>query len=94
VFLGKVIGNIWATRKHPSLNSFKLMIVQPLNGELEKSGDPIIAVDTVGSGPGEVIYYITASESVIPLPVDMAPVDASIVGIVDSVNTDKIKKNK
>jgi ethanolamine utilization protein EutN len=94
LFLGKVIGNIWATRKHPSLSSFKLMIVQPLNGELEKTGDPIIAVDTVGSGPGEVVYYITASEAVIPLPVDMAPVDASIVGIVDSINSEKLTKSK
>ncbi len=65
------------------------MFVQPLNAELEKTGEPIIAVDTVGSGPGEIIYYITASEAVIPLPVDMAPVDASIVGIVDSINVDK-----
>jgi ethanolamine utilization protein EutN len=70
------------------------MIVQPLNGEFEKSGDPIVAVDTVGAGPGEVIYYITASEAVIPLPVDMAPVDASIVGIVDSVNSEKSNKKK
>ena len=94
MFLGKVIGNIWATRKHPSLSSFKLMIVQPLNSEFEKTDDPIIAVDTVGSGPGEIVYYITASEAVIPLPVDMAPVDASIVGIVDSINSQKVKKSK
>jgi len=94
MFLGKVIGNIWATQKHPSLNNFKLMIVQPLNSELEKTGDPIVAVDTVGSGPGEIIYYITASEAVIPLPVDMAPIDASIVGIVDSVNSEKSVKKK
>ena len=94
MFLGKVIGNIWATRKHSSLNNLKLMIVQPLNSEFEKTGDPIIAVDTVGSGPGEIIYYITASEAVIPLPVDSAPVDASIVGIVDSVNSEKTVKSK
>ena len=94
MFLGKVIGNIWATRKHQSLNNFKLMIVQPINSNFEKTGDPIVAVDTVGSGPGEIIYYITASESVIPLPVDMAPVDASIIGIVDSVNSEISIKNK
>ena len=87
MFLGKVIGNIWATKKYESLKNFKLMIVQPINAELKSTGDPIVAVDTVGSGPGEIIYYVTASEAVIPLPVDMAPVDASIVGIVDSINT-------
>lgn len=89
LFLGKVIGNVWATRKYEVLHSFKLMFVQPINAEREDIGEPIIAVDTVGAGPGEIIYYVTASEAVIPLPVDMAPVDASIVGIVDSINIEK-----
>jgi microcompartment protein CcmK/EutM len=89
LFLGKVIGNVWATRKYEALHTFKLMFVQPINAEKENTGEPIIAVDTVGAGPGEIIYYITASEAVIPLPVDMAPVDASIVGIVDSINIEK-----
>jgi ethanolamine utilization protein EutN len=86
VFLGKVIGNVWATRKYDALHTFKLLFVQPVNSELNETGEPIIAVDTVGSGPGEIVYYITASEAVIPLPVDIAPVDASIVGIVDTIN--------
>lgn len=86
MFLGKVIGNIWATRKYSSLKNFKLMFIQPINSDYEKTGEPIVAVDTVGAGPGETIIYITASEAVIPLPVDMAPVDASIVGIVDTIN--------
>lgn len=89
MFLGKVIGNVWATQKYDAINNLKLMLVQPLNGDMQKTDEPIIAVDTVGSGPGEVIYYITASEAVIPLPVNMAPVDASIVGIVDSINLEK-----
>lgn len=86
MFLGKVIGNVWATRKYSALDSFKMMFVQPINYEHRETGEPIIAVDTVGAGPGEIIIYITASEAVIPLPVDMAPVDASIVGIVDTIN--------
>jgi len=89
LFLGKVIGNVWATKKYPALNSLKLMFVQPMNGEYKKTDDPIIAVDTVGAGPGEIIFYITASEAVIPLPVDLAPVDASIVGIVDTIQSEK-----
>ena len=81
-----MIGNVWATKKYESCHSFKLMFVQPLNANHEENGNPFVAVDTVGSGPGEIILYITASEAVIPLPVDMAPVDASIVGIVDTIN--------
>jgi len=86
VLLGKVIGSVWATRKYESIKGYKIMLVQPLNSDEEALGDPIITLDTVGAGPGEIIFYITASEAVIPLDVDMAPVDASIVGIVDTIN--------
>ncbi len=89
MFLGKVIGTIWATKKYATLHSYKMQFVQPLNAEMENLGDPIIAIDTIGAGPCEIIYYITASEAVIPMDVDMAPVDASIVGIVDYVNLEK-----
>ncbi len=87
MILGEVIGTIWATRKYETLKGYKLQFVQPLNSNMKKIGEPIVAVDTIGAGPGELIFYVTASEAVIPLDVDMAPVDASIVGIVDSVNS-------
>ena len=85
MFLGKVIGNVWSTKKYESLKSMKLMFVQPMNANYEETDEPIVAVDTVGAGPGEIVYYITASEAVLPLSVNFAPVDASIVGIVDSI---------
>lgn len=88
--LGKVIGTIWATRKYETVNNYKMQFVQPINSELKKIGDPIVALDTVGAGPGEIIFYVTASEAVIPLDIDMAPVDASIVGIVDYLNVESI----
>jgi len=84
--LGKIIGTIWATRKYEAVTGYKMQFVQPINSEGKNLGEPIIALDTVGAGTGEIIYYVTASEAVIPLDVDMAPVDASIVGIVDSIN--------
>ncbi|HZY10578.1 MAG TPA: EutN/CcmL family microcompartment protein [Bacteroidota bacterium] len=86
MFFARVIGTVWATRKDENLTSFKLQIVQPLNAAREIVGDPIVAVDTVGAGPGEIVFYITAREATIPLPVDIAPVDASIVGIVDRID--------
>lgn len=86
MYLGKVIGTIWATRKYETLAGYKMQLVQPINAEQENLGEPIIALDTVGAGAGEIIFYVTASEAVIPLDVEMAPVDASIVGIVDSIN--------
>ena len=89
MFFGKVIGTVWATRKDENLRSFKLQFVQPLNAHRDPVGDPIVAVDTVGAGVGETIMYITAREATIPLPVEMAPVDASIVGIVDRIDLQK-----
>ena len=86
--LGKVIGTIWATRKYESVKGYKMLFVQPINAELVEICEPIVALDTVGAGPEEIVFYITASEAVIPLDVDMAPVDASIVGIVDSINSE------
>lgn len=86
MFIGKVIGTIWATQKDENLKGFKLQFLQPLNGRRENAGSPLVAVDTVGAGPGETVFYITAREAVIPLPVEMAPVDASIVGILDRID--------
>ena len=88
MILGKVIGTIWATRKYEAVKNYKMQFVQPIDSNENKIGRPIVALDTIGAGPGEIVFYITASEAVIPLEVDMAPVDASIVGIVDSINSE------
>ena len=81
-----VIGTLWATQKDENMKGFKLQVIQPLNAKREHAGSPIIAVDTVGAGQGETVFYITSREAVIPLPVEMAPVDASIVGIVERID--------
>lgn len=86
MYFAKVIGTVWATRKDPNMTNFKLQFIQPLNARRENVGDPIVAVDTVGAGQGETVLYITAREATIPLPVEMAPVDASIIGIVDRID--------
>lgn len=86
MYFARVIGTVWATRKDENLKNFKLQFIQPLNAGRAPIGDPIVAVDTVGAGPGETVLYITAREATIPLPVETAPVDASIVGIVDRID--------
>ena len=88
MFFAKVIGTVWATRKDEHLRSFTLQVLQPINARREKVGDPIVAVDTIGSGSGETVFYVTAREATIPLRVDMAPVDATIVGIVDRIDVE------
>jgi len=86
MFFAEVIGTVWATRKDENTHSFKLQFIQPLNANKEKNGSPVVAVDTVGAGVGETVLYLTGCEAVIPLPIDFAPVDVSIVGIVDRID--------
>ena len=90
MYLGKVIGTIWATRKYESTVGYKMQFVQQVNSQMKNIGDPFVALDTIGAGPGEIVYYVTSCEAVIPLDVDMAPVDASIVGIVDSIYSESL----
>lgn len=84
--LGTVIGTIWATRKHPELEGLTLQLLRPEAADGTAYEKPIIAVDTVGAGPGERVFFVTAREAAIALPeVAEAPVDAAIVGIVEGI---------
>ncbi len=88
MYLGKVIGTVVATRKDENLIGSKLMITQPLNMELEPIGEPLIAVDTVGAGIGELVIFTKGTAARIAARKMNAPIDISIVGIVDQVTID------
>jgi ethanolamine utilization protein EutN len=84
--LGRIIGNVVCTMKDPALIGQKLLIVQPLDRKGRDRGRPVIALDAVGAGAGETIYWCRGKEASFPfLPADL-PTEATIVGIVDSVN--------
>lgn len=84
--LGRIIGTVVATRKDEKLVGTKLMITQPLNIDLQAKSEPIIAVDTVGAGIGELILYVTGTASRIAAKKMDAPIDAAIVAIVDHLD--------
>jgi ethanolamine utilization protein EutN len=81
--LAKVIGDVVATRKDDNLVGLKLLIVQPLTPERQPAGRPIVAVDAVGAGVGEEVFFVRGKEASFPFYPVEAPVDAGIVGIVD-----------
>jgi len=86
MYLGRIIGNVVCTMKDPALVGQKLLVVQPLDRKGRDKGRPVIALDAVGAGPGETIYWCRGKEASFPfLPADL-PTEATIVGIVDSVN--------
>ncbi len=84
--LGRVIGKVVCTIKTPSLAGQKLLLVQPLDRKGRDSGRPLVALDSVGAGAGETIYWCRGREAAFPfLPAEL-PTEATIVGIVDTVN--------
>ena len=84
--LAKVIGDVVVTRKDENLTGLKLLIIQPLTPEREPAGRTLIAVDSVGAGVGEEVFFVRGKEAAFPFYPAEPPVDAGIVGIVDHWN--------
>jgi len=88
--VGKVIGNIWATRKDDKLTGLKLMLIQPVNIlDGSRNSVPIVAADLIGAGVGETVIYVGGSSARSAAGDMQIPVDATIVGIVDDLEIDK-----
>ena len=81
--LARVIGDVVVTHKDDNLVGLKLLVVQPLTHEREPGGRTLVAVDAVGAGIGEVVFFVRGKEASFPFYPVEAPVDAGIVGIVD-----------
>ncbi len=84
--LARVIGRVVCTHKNVSLDGRKLLLVQPLTVEGQDTGRPLVAIDAVGAGAGERVFYVTGREASFAFIPDHVPTDASIVGIVDRVD--------
>lgn len=83
MIVGKVVGSIVSTRKNDNLIGSKFMVVEPISG-MSKRSSSIVAIDNVGAGIGELVLVATGSAARIGCNMESAPVDAAIVGIVDS----------
>jgi len=87
MILGRVIGTVVATRKDERLTGFKLMVVETLQPGKETKSEEFVAVDTVGAGVGETVLVVMGSPAsrTVNGAGSQVPVDAAIIGIVDSV---------
>ncbi len=84
--MARIIGTVWATRKHPSLEGYRLQILQPVNSDLKPVGLPLVGTDSIGAGqPDELVYYVTSGEAPIPFG-KQCPTDVTIIGIVDRID--------
>ncbi|MHB1653850.1 MAG: EutN/CcmL family microcompartment protein [Desulfitobacteriaceae bacterium] len=86
MLIAEVVGTVVATRKSESLVGQKFMVLKPLLSSPDNHSDAfLIAVDTVGAGVGETVLVVTGSSARKALDRSELPVDAAIVGIVDTV---------
>lgn len=81
--LAKVIGDVVTTRKDDNLHGITLLVLQPIAPDGAASGRTLVAVDAVGAGVGETVFFVRGKEASFPFHPAEPPVDAGIVGIVD-----------
>ncbi len=84
--LGKVIGTLVASRKEPTLEGLKLLVVRACDVDGTPTGGIAVAVDAVGAGIGEVVLYCAGSSARQTQVTKDRPVDATIMAIVDSIS--------
>lgn len=89
MIIGKVMGNVWATRKDEALNGAKLLVIKPVDYYSETSSHSIVAVDFIGAGIGETVLVATGSSARKVLNKESSPIDATVVGIIDVVEVEK-----
>jgi microcompartment protein CcmK/EutM len=86
VLLAKIVGTVVATRKDPRLVSNKLMVARPVDPRGKAEGAYLVAVDTVDAGIGETVLIVSGSSARMAAGMKDCPVDAAIVGIIDTVD--------
>ena len=86
MFLGRVIGTVWSTKKDENLVGAKFLIVREVSLDLKEKERFVVAVDSVGAGEGEVVLVASGSSSRMTNFTKDKPVDAVIMGIVDKLD--------
>ena len=81
--LARVIGTVVSTHKDKSLTGQKLLVLQPGSPLRKEIGRPVVAVDSVGAGVGEEVFFVRGREATFPFFPDLVTTDANVVGIVD-----------
>ena len=84
--IARVIGTVVVNRKDELLGNAPLLLVQPLNPAREPVGRALVAIDAVGAGVGEDVFFVRGKEASFPFLPAEPPVDACVVGIIDQID--------
>lgn len=86
--LARVIGEVVSTVKDANLAGSKLLVLQPIDPSGANVGRTLVAIDSVGAGTGEHVFFVRGREAAFPFYPAEPPTDAAIVGIVDHWNVE------
>jgi microcompartment protein CcmK/EutM len=88
VQMARVMGEVVATMKDANLHGLKLLVLQPLSAAGEPTGRTLVAIDSVGAGVGENVFFVRGREAAFPFYPVEPPTDAAIIGIIDHWDLD------
>jgi ethanolamine utilization protein EutN len=86
MYLARVIGTVVATTKAENMQGLKLLVVQPVDRDHKPNGELHVAVDTAQAGDGDLVTCVGSREAALAVQPSFVPVDAAVIGIVDSVD--------
>ena len=87
MIIGRVLGEVVATRKHRSHEGRKILLVQPLALDDSARGEPILALDTVDAGVGDRVLLATEGYSAMTaVGRPQSPIDMAVIGVIDTVD--------
>ena len=87
MLISRVVGDLVATRKHPSHEGRKILLVQPLNLDGTNRGDPLVALDAVDAGVGDLVLLVTEGFSAMTsVERPQSPIDMAVVGFIDHID--------
>jgi len=81
--LARVVGEVVATMKDANLSGIKLLVLQPVGASGEDAGRTLVALDSIGAGVGENVFFVRGREAAFPFYPAEPPADATVIGIVD-----------
>ena len=87
--LARVVGTVVSSHKEPRIEGIKFLLIEKVNPlSMEGTGDHVVAMDAVGAGAGEIVFFVAGSSSRMTSVTDARPCDAAIVAIVDNIDTE------
>ena len=86
--LARVLGEVVSIMKDSNLTGLKMLVLQPLAASGEPAGRTLVALDSVGAGVGENVFFVRGREAAFPFYPAEPPADATVIGIVDHWDLD------